>query len=123
MKGLGQFREFNWKEFSEGKIYQVVGISDWMDRDTGKRLGKRVDAVIIADNTQYEYRNGEQFTNLYERLTFKVEVSGTVDVAIGDIVIPVDAVARCYGDYNNQLSVTCKGIRVVPPQQVVKAKE
>lgn len=116
MKGLGQFRQFDWAGFSEGKTYQVVGISDWMDRDTGKRLGKRVDVVITMDNTQYEYRNGTRYTNLYERLTFKVEGDVT-DVPIGDIVAPVDAVARCYGDYSNQLSVTCKGIRVVQPQQ------
>lgn len=120
MKGLGQFRQFDWKNFSDGKTYQVVGISDWMDRDTGKRLGKRVDVVIIEDNTPYEYRNGTQYTNRYERLTFKVEGSLEKDaVSIGDIVVPVDAVARCYGDYNNQLSVTCKGIRVVPPQQAM----
>ena len=76
MKGLGQFRQFNWAGFSEGKTYQVVGISDWLDRDTGKRLGKRVDVVIIEDNTPYEYRSGTQYTNLYERLTFKVEHGG-----------------------------------------------
>ena len=93
MKGLGQFRQFDWAGFSAGKAYQVVGVSDWLDRDTGKRLGKRVDVVITSDNTQYEHRNGEQFTNLYQRLTFKIEGSAAVDVAIGDIVIPVDAVA------------------------------
>lgn len=124
MKGLGQFRQFDWAGFSEGKTYQVVGISDWMDRDTGKRLGKRVDVVIVEDNTQYVSRNGEQYTNLYGRLTFKIEGSTAVDVTIGDIVAPVDTVARCYGDYNNQLSVTCKGIRVVQPQQPAqKTKE
>ena len=124
MKGLGQFRQFNWAGFSEGKTYQVVGISDWMDRDTGKRLGKRVDVVIVEDNTQYVSRNGEQYTNLYGRLTFKVEGNTEVAVSIGNIAAPVDAVARCYGDYNDQLSVTCKGIRVIPaPQSAQKTKE
>lgn len=123
MKGLGQFRQFDWAGFSAGKAYQVVGVSDWLDRDTGKRLGKRVDVVITADNTRYESRNGEQFTNLYERLTFKVEGSAAVDVAIGDTVIPVDAVARCYGEYNNQLSIVCKGVQTVPaPQSMPKSK-
>ena len=124
MKGLGQFRRFDWENFSIGKTYQVVGIADWMDRDTGKRLGKRVDVVITADNTHYESRNGEQFTNLYQRLTFKIEGSAAVDVTIGDTVVPVDAVARCYGDYSNQLSITCQGIRVIQPQQPAqKVKE
>ena len=119
MKGLGQFRQFDWAGFSAGKAYQVVGVSDWLDRDTGKRLGKRVDVVITADNTHYESRNGDQFTNLYERLTFKVEGSAAVDVAIGDTVIPVDAVARCYGEYNNQLSIVCKDVQTVPNQQAM----
>lgn len=124
MKGLGQFRQFDWNSFSSGKVFQVVGISDWMDRNTGKRLGKRVDVVIVEDNTQYVSRNGEQYTNLYGRLTFKVESNTEVAVSIGDIAAPVDAVARCYGDYNDQLSVTCKGIRVIPaPQSAQKTKE
>ena len=123
MKGVGRFRPFVEESFSAGKAYQVVGVSDWLDRDTGKRLGKRVDVVITSDNTQYEHRNGEQFTNLYQRLTFKIEGSAAVDVAIGDIVIPVDAVARCYGEYSNQLSIVCKGVQTVPTQQAMpKAK-
>lgn len=124
MKGLGQFRQFDWNSFSSGKVLQVVGTADWQDRDTGKRLGKRVDVVITTDNTQYEYRNGTRYTNLYERLTFKVEGDIGNSVSIGDIVVPVDAVARCYGDYSNQLSVTCKGIRVITAQQSAqKAKD
>ena len=124
MKGLGQFRRFDWQNFSSGKVYQVVGIADWMDRDTGKRLGKRVDVVITEDNTRYEYHNGTQYTNLYERLIFKVEGNTEIAVAIGDTVAPVDAVARCYGDYSSQLSITCQGIRVIQPQQSAqKTKE
>lgn len=124
MKGLAQFRRFDWPNFTAGKTYQVVGITDWLDRDTGKRLGKRVDVVIVEDNTQYEYRNGTRYTNLYERLTFKVEGNMEVTVSIGDTVAPVDAVARCYGDYNSQLSITCKGIRIIPAQQSApKVKE
>lgn len=123
MKGLGQFRRFDWDGFSRDKIFQVVAIADWKDRETGKRLGKKIDVVIVRDGTEYEFRNGEQFTNRLARLTFKTE--GNVDnVAIEDTVIPVEATARCYGEYNNDLAITCKGIRVVPPQQPVqKVKE
>lgn len=121
MKGLSQFKSFDFVGFSVGKVYKVVGISDWADHDTCHHLGKRVTIVIAQDNTRYEFKNGQMFTNLFERLTFKI--AGDAGVAIGDIVIPVDVVARCYGDYNNMLSVTCKGIRVVPPQEASKAKE
>ncbi len=45
-------------------------------------------------------------------------------MSIGDIAAPVNAVARCYGDYSNQLSITCQGIRVIQPQQPAqKVKE
>lgn len=121
MKGLAQFKSFNFSAFSIGKIFQVVAVGDWNDHDTGNYLGKRITVVITQDNTRYEFKNGQMFTNVFERLTFKV--TGDASVAIGDIIVPVDAVARCYGDYNNMLSVTCKGIRVVPPQEASKAKE
>ena len=107
MKGLGQFRQFDWAGFSAGKAYQVVGVSDWLDRDTGKRLGKRVDVVITSDNTQYEHRNGEQFTNLYQRLTFKIEGSAAVDVAIGDIVISMDHVRAQAAEYGHSERREC----------------
>lgn len=71
MKGLGQFRRFDWDGFSRDKIFQVVAIADWKDRETGKRLGKKIDVVIVRDGTAYEFRNGEQFTNRLARLTFK----------------------------------------------------
>ena len=71
-----------------------------------------INSNITMDTTSYEFRRGEQFTNLYEKITFKVE--GDAEAPIGATVIPVEAVARCYGDYQNQLSVVCKALRVVP---------
>lgn len=114
MKGLGQFRNFDWYAFADGKEFQLVSIADWIDHDTGKRLGKRVDTVITKDDTAYEFKRGEQYTNLYERVTFKTEAP--VDASIGMTVIPVDVTARCYGEYQNQLSATCKGFKIVQPQ-------
>ena len=121
MKGLNQFRRFDWNGFASDKTFQVVSVADWADHDTGHHLGKRVTVVITQDNTPYAFKEGQMFTNLFERLTFKV--TGDTSVAIGDIMVPIDAVARCYGEFTNQLSVTCKGIRVVPPQEAPKAKE
>ena len=124
MKGLGQFRRFDWDGFSRDKVFQVVAISDWKDRETGKRLGKKIDVVITKDETAYEFRNGEQFTNRLSRLSFKTEGNVDNNIAIEDTVIPVEATARCYGEYNNDLSITCKGIRVVRPQPTgQKSKE
>lgn len=120
MKGLAQFRKFDWENFSKGKTFQVTAVSNWTDHDTGKHLGRRVESVITMDTTSYEFRRGEQFTDLYEKITFKVE--GDAEAPIGATVIPVEAVARCYGDYQNQLSVVCKALRVVPQAPAAAAK-
>lgn len=121
MKGLGQFRRFDWQSFAEGKTFQVVAVADWVDRDTGKRVGRRIDVVITEDNTAYEFKKGEQFSNIYERLTFKV--NGATDAAIGTTVIPIGVTARCYGDYQTQLSVTCNSLKTIQPQAGQKVKE
>ena len=39
MKGLGQFRRFDWDGFSRDKIFQVVAIADWkLGKDLARRL-------------------------------------------------------------------------------------
>lgn len=120
MKGLAQFRNFDWEGFAKGKTFQVTALGEWLDHDTGKRLGRRVEVVIVLDNTPYDFRRGEEFTNLFEKLNLKVE--GSADVSIGAKVEPVNVTAKCYGDYQNQLSVVCKALRVVPQAPAVAAK-
>lgn len=72
MKGLNQFQAFDWDSFSQGKSFVVTGISEYQDYDTKKHLGTKVDCVIASDNTQYSFKEGESFTNRYEKISFKV---------------------------------------------------
>lgn len=103
---------FEWGRFADGKVFQVVDVRPWSDYNTGEHLGTKVTAVIVADTTNYRTKDGVETTNLYEKIAFKV--TGDVNnVAVGDCVVPTDVTAKVYGQYNNQLAVTCSGLSVV----------
>lgn len=116
MKYLMQFLVFCWVEFRLGKVFQVTGLREWVDYTSKEKRGWCVDTVIVQDKTQYKAKNGEIGSNLYEKVTFKVEAAARPAVNIGDSVEPVgEPTCTVYGDYRNQLSVRCAGVQVVPP--------
>ena len=111
MKHLNQFNQFDFARFAAGKEFLVVETAPWSDYKTKKVLGTSVEVVIICDNTDYgDEQNG---SNRFEKLRFKVKKQ--VSVLTDAKIVPVNAVAHVYGDYNNQLSVTCDDIRIVEP--------
>ncbi len=110
MKGLNQFLQFNWEAFAEGKIFTVTGIGEYQDYDTKKHLGTKVECVIASDKTPYSFKDGKEFTNRFEKITFKV--LRDVDVPLEARVMPEGVVAKIYGEYRNQLSVKCEDIAV-----------
>lgn len=114
MKGTHQFEQFDMAGFSRDKDYTVTGTSEWLDYETKKPLGWRVDTVVTRDDTKYRAKDGQVVSNLYQPQVFKCEAKP--DVAVGDIVAPVD-ITSCtlYGQYRNQISVKCKTVRVVTP--------
>ena len=111
MKFLSQFTQFDFARFSEGKEYMVVEAVPWLERATNKILGTVVTVVITIDRTNYG--EGKTGNNRYEKL--KLKVKQQVSVPVEARVMPINVVARVYGDYNNQLSVTCDDIRVIEP--------
>lgn len=115
MKGLNQFMTFDWDAFAEGKTFIVIGISEYQDYDTKTHLGTKVECVIASDDTNYKNKNGETFSNIYEKISFKV--GKDIRLPIKTRVKPVNAVATIYGDYRNQLSVKCDDILTVPPRE------
>ena len=115
MKGLNQFLSFDWDAFADGKAFIVTGVSEYQDFDTKAHLGTRVDCIILTDKTPYKFKDGEEFTNRFEKITFKV--SKDVNVAIDARVVPVNAVASIYGEYRNQLSVKCDDIQTIMPKE------
>lgn len=115
MKYLTQFLKFYWQGFRNGKTFSVTGIREWVDYTSKEKRGWCVDTVIVEDKTQYKAKNGEIGSNLYEKVTFKVEGTARPSVNVGDSVEPVgEPVCTVYGDYRNQLSVRCSGVQVVP---------
>lgn len=111
LKKLNQFLNFDWKGFEQGKRFMVVGISELKDYDTKKHLGTKVEVVISDDRTQYVQKDGEKVSNLYEKITFKVRKD--VNIPLNSYILPVGAEAKIYGDYRNQLSVTCSDIQIL----------
>ncbi len=112
MKKLSQFLKFDFDEFSKGKAYQLIGMSEWKDYETKAHMGTKLEALIAKDNTPYKQKDGEHVTNAFEKITFKIRKD--VNVPIGSFIMPVNAVAVVYGEYRNQLSVTSDDIRVIP---------
>lgn len=68
------------------------------------------------DKTHYEVQNGEQVSNLYEKIDFEVPMEKSIP--IGATIVPVNPVAKAWGKdkFVNQLSVTCDDIRIVNTQ-------
>ena len=114
MKGLNQFLKFDFDAFAQGKQFTVVGTGEYADFETKQHLGTKVDCVITIDKTPYDFKDGKSFTNRYEKITFKVEKD--VSIPIDAHVMPKGVTARVYGEYRNQLAVTCKDIAVANTQ-------
>ena len=111
LKKLSQFNVFDFRKFSEGKKYMCVGISDYVDYETKRHMGTKVEAVITEDRTRYQQKDGECVSNAFEKLTFKVLKD--IKVPINAYINPVNVDAKVYGDYRNQLSITCDDIQVI----------
>lgn len=124
MKALGQFTDFDCERFFTGKIMKYVGCSPWSDYNTKEHLGTRVEAVIVDDKTAYKQKDGEHISNLYERLVFKCR-KDVGSIPGGASIVPLNPVGTVYGEYRNQLSITCDDIRVISgntaPAQGVRA--
>ena len=110
MKQLNQFISFDFARFSAGLTFEVVDCTPWVNRDTGELLGTVVEVAIVKDLTDYGEGKGKGL-NKYEKLKFKTPRS--VSIASGMIVTPIKPVAKIYGEYRNQLSVTCDDVHVV----------
>ena len=112
MKKLPLFNFFAIDSFLKDKQIVCVGVKPGKDYETGETLGTKVEGVIAKDKTDYgESKDGEKVTNLFERLTFKIPE--IIDVPLNVEIVPVNPVAKVYGEYQNQLSITADGIQVV----------
>ena len=112
MRYLTKFNQFDFSRFSSGKEYLVVETAPWQDFQNKQILGTVVTVAIAKDSTNYG--EGITGTNRFEKIRFRVKKQVSVPADV--YVIPVNPVARVFGDYNNQLSVTCDDIRILEPK-------
>lgn len=108
MKHLSQFVNFDLDAFLNGKELLVNSVSDWLDYEDKSIKGTKITTVIISDDTDY---NGKDGNNRFEKLVIKVPKA--IDVAVDSVVVPINAIARVYGDFNSNLSVVAEDIEVV----------
>lgn len=111
MKYLSQFNSFDFEAFSKGKVFVVTGCVPWKDYKTKEVLGTRVDCVIAVDKTEYLRKEGDTSSNRFEKISFKVDRNDLI-IPNDSRVMPVDAEAKIWGDYRNQLSVKCSDVQV-----------
>ena len=114
-KKLNQFTFFDYQKFSTGKTLKLIGIEPWKDFDTQKILGTKYNTVIDEDHTHYDLKDGEQISNQYEKLVFKVAKPAR-NIPIGSVVKPVNPVVTVYGDRRNLLAAKADDIQVINPQ-------
>lgn len=121
MKALYLYEAFNWVAFANGKTFVVTDVRDYVDYETQKKLGKKVECVIASDKTAYPVSDGRTITNRYEKIVFKV--TKDVDIPLESRVIPKNVVAKVYGrkvgdaTIRDQLSVSCEDIEIVMPRE------
>lgn len=111
LRKLNRFTYFDSDYFFEGKRFKIIGKQIWIDYDTKKPVGTKVEVVIVSDKTDYGCEDGEVVSNIYEKLVFKVPME--IDIPMDVEVKPVNAVCTIYGDYRNQLSIVCDDIEIV----------
>ena len=112
MKKLNQFMSFDWAAFAKDKRFLCTGGGEWVDYATKEHRGTKIEVVIAVDNTEYRHVEGEVVSNRFEKLAIKV--SDDIDIPVDQYVMPTGVVAKVYGDYRNQPSVTASGVTVIP---------
>ncbi|MFR3348547.1 MAG: hypothetical protein ACLTSC_04235 [Mediterraneibacter faecis] len=89
----------------------MVNKQAWIDYKTKNQLGTKIEVVIITDKTDYGCEDGEEVSNIYEKLVFKV--AKEIDVPMGAEVKPVSPICTVYGEFRNQLSIVCNDIEII----------
>ena len=111
MKRLSVYNYFDTEGFLEGITLMLIGTREWLDYDTQKVLGVKVETVIIEDNNDYG-SNGEVVNNLFEKLTVKIPKK-LDSIPIKSKVRLINPEAVVYGEFRNQLSITADDIEVI----------
>jgi hypothetical protein len=111
LKKLAQFSYFDTEGFLSKLSLIAISSSEWKNFESGEHKGTKVDLVIASDKHKYKAADGENVSNLYEKLTVKVPKD--IDVPMNSHVKLINPVATIYGQYRNQLSIVADDIEVL----------
>lgn len=112
--GIPQFEDFRHHDFLKDKDLCFVTKAPWLDFETKRNLGWKFTLLITRDDTEYIQKPDVNRSNLFEKLD--VKVTHDIDLPQNAKVELVNPVFKVYGQYRNNLSITCDDIKVINSQ-------
>ncbi|HFY0487189.1 TPA: hypothetical protein ACIGT5_001896 [Streptococcus pyogenes] len=113
MKGLKQFQKFDLEEFLKGKELTFLDSNPYYEYVDGKKteniLGVKLLCVITKDDTEYD----SDVTNLYEKVTIKIQGANSVNLKRGSRLKIGDGSAKVWGNFSENLTIESKNIQVL----------
>lgn len=105
---------FRTDDFFKGKTFLTTDVKPLTEYGVKnpKIIGTKVEVVIWENNTEYDGKDGGSVSNKFEKLLFKTSKDLIGKIPVNCYVVPVNPVAKVYGEYNNQLSITCDDITI-----------
>lgn len=110
LKKLNQFDYFDAVEFFSKLILIAIGKSVWKEFGTDITKGTKLEVVIASDKHNYNLKEGENVSNVYEKLTIKIPKE--INVPMNSKIRLINPTANIYGEYRNQLSVVAEDVEV-----------
>lgn len=102
LKKLSAFKQFDNQGFFEPKALMAMSEELWVDYDSRKKLGTKLNVVIWQDQSDY---GDPAITNAGQTLAVKIAGREPRTNITPHLVRLINPVATVYGDYQNQLSV------------------
>mgnify|MGYP006928980325 CR=1 FL=1 len=101
LKKLSAFKQFDNQSFFEPKALMAMSEEQWVDFESGKKLGTKLNVVIWQDQSDY---GDPTITNVGQTLSVKIAGREPHNIA-PHLVRLINPEATIYGEYQNQLSV------------------
>ena len=111
---LSHFKQFDNKGFFGPKEFMLFSIEDWVDFDTKKTIGVKLNTVIWSDHSDYGDIN---VSNKGKAVVVKVAGLRPQPVESPVFIKLKNPRVTIYGEYQNQLSVKADGFEVVQTGQ------
>lgn len=102
LKKLSVFKQFDNQAFFEPKSLMAMSEESWVDFDSGKKLGTKLNVVIWQDQSDY---GDPTITNVGQTLSVKIAGREPRNITTPHLVRLINPEATIYGEYQNQLSV------------------